>query len=252
MLDIHSRETICALWEKVASDKLSGLSHSEKQIVVVLLDHADKCGTAFEAGRRNPGYDFDSGNVEADPFFHVALHVAIEEQLDMRHPLEVWKLYNALRNLKTDRHAAAHVIASVFAPFVLNAWQTGMPIDSDAYLAQLDETRKTYKWKLRDAIESDFDYYREPGTYDPVDLCATESRQAKEELDMLIELVHRNGQAIPLRSRNSGIAVLVPLSDYVIMKQTDDVFQELMDELEEKSKRGADVLQFPGNADKKL
>ncbi len=73
-----------------------------------------------------------------NPYLHLSLHLAIEEQLATKHPPEAARLMeHYIINLKKERHDALHVILEVLAETVYNAQRAGREPDPVAYAGQL-------------------------------------------------------------------------------------------------------------------
>lgn len=73
-----------------------------------------------------------------NPYLHLSLHLAIEEQLATKHPPEAAKLMEHLMiNLKKERHEALHVILEALAEVVYNGQRSGQEPDPIAYAGQL-------------------------------------------------------------------------------------------------------------------
>lgn len=73
-----------------------------------------------------------------NPYLHLSLHLAIEEQLATKHPPEAAKLMeHYMVNLKKERHDALHVILEALAETVYNAQRNRTEPDPVAYAGQL-------------------------------------------------------------------------------------------------------------------
>ncbi|MDX8383841.1 MAG: DUF1841 family protein [Ghiorsea sp.] len=73
-----------------------------------------------------------------NPYLHLSLHLAIEEQLATKQPPEAAKLMeHYIIQLKKDRHEALHVILEALAETVYDAQRTGREIDQLAYPEKL-------------------------------------------------------------------------------------------------------------------
>lgn len=70
---------------------------------------------------------------ETNPFLHLALHVAIAEQLAIDQPPGIVDQYKRLL-ARHDFHEAAHEIMECLAETIWQAQRTGQPPDATAYL----------------------------------------------------------------------------------------------------------------------
>ncbi|HEY5636768.1 MAG TPA: DUF1841 family protein [Burkholderiales bacterium] len=71
---------------------------------------------------------------ETNPFLHLSLHVALEEQRSIDQPAGVRAAIDALTRCCADRHAALHEAIECLAEMVWRAQREGAPPDGDAYL----------------------------------------------------------------------------------------------------------------------
>ncbi|MBI4997900.1 MAG: DUF1841 family protein [Rhodocyclales bacterium] len=71
---------------------------------------------------------------ETNPFLHLSLHLAIEEQLSIDQPPGIRSVFEQLLRRHGDRHAALHVILECLGETVWRASQDKAPPDGNAYL----------------------------------------------------------------------------------------------------------------------
>jgi hypothetical protein len=71
---------------------------------------------------------------QTNPFLHLSLHMALEEQLSIDQPAGVCERFTQLQSLSTDRHAALHAAIDCVAEMVWRAQRDGTPPDPQAYL----------------------------------------------------------------------------------------------------------------------
>jgi hypothetical protein len=76
---------------------------------------------------------------EANPFLHMSLHMALEEQLSIDQPPGVVQRFNALVARHGERHAALHDAIECLAEMVWRSQRDGTPPDGNAYLQCLSE-----------------------------------------------------------------------------------------------------------------
>lgn len=72
---------------------------------------------------------------EANPFLHMSMHVALEEQLSIDQPPGIvarWRLL--FEHCGGDRHAAMHEAIECLAETMWRAQRDGVPPDGNAYL----------------------------------------------------------------------------------------------------------------------
>lgn len=76
---------------------------------------------------------------ETNPFLHMSLHMALEEQLSIDQPRGVAGRFAELLERRGDRHAAQHEAIECLAEMVWRAQRDAAPPDAEAYLANLDK-----------------------------------------------------------------------------------------------------------------
>ena len=93
--------------------------------------------------------DFD-GNIDRDftpeagapnPFLHLSLHLAIEEQLSIDQPRGIRAHYEALLQKRGSEHDAKHDVLECLGETIWQAQRTGMPPAESAYLECLARKR---------------------------------------------------------------------------------------------------------------
>ena len=75
---------------------------------------------------------------ETNPFLHLSLHVALEEQLAIDQPAGVRKRVARIALKSADRHAALHAAIECLAEMVWRAQKDGAAPDAAGYLHCLD------------------------------------------------------------------------------------------------------------------
>jgi hypothetical protein len=71
---------------------------------------------------------------EINPFLHLSLHLAIEEQLSIDQPPGIRAIFGQLQARHDDRHDALHVILDCLGETVWRANRDQAPPDGNAYL----------------------------------------------------------------------------------------------------------------------
>lgn len=75
---------------------------------------------------------------ESNPFLHMSLHVALEEQLSIDQPPGIVQRFAALVARTGERHAAMHEAIECLAETVWRAQRDNAPPDAAAYLECLE------------------------------------------------------------------------------------------------------------------
>ncbi|MES2238495.1 MAG: DUF1841 family protein [Pseudomonadota bacterium] len=71
---------------------------------------------------------------ETNPFLHLSLHLAVEEQLAINQPTGITPLFSQLLARHNDRHTALHVVLDCLGETMWRAQRDAQPLDSNAYL----------------------------------------------------------------------------------------------------------------------
>ncbi len=79
--------------------------------------------------------DWTPESGEANPFLHLSLHLAIEEQLSIDQPAGLRAAFEALLSKLGDRHAALHGVLECLGETLWQAQRSGTPLDGEAYVA---------------------------------------------------------------------------------------------------------------------
>ena len=80
---------------------------------------------------------------ETNPFLHMSLHLALEEQLSIDQPPGIRSRWQALLTRFGDRHAALHEAIECLAETVWRSQRDGLPPDASAYLSCLERRGRT-------------------------------------------------------------------------------------------------------------
>lgn len=71
---------------------------------------------------------------EANPFLHLSLHLAVEEQLSIDQPPGIRAAFESLLKKRGNRHAALHAVLECLEETLRRAQREGGAPDGDAYL----------------------------------------------------------------------------------------------------------------------
>ena len=131
------RDTFFETWRKYrAGVPLSGI---EALAIDVVLAHPE-----YHALLSDPEKNRDRDYVEeGNPFLHMSLHVALEEQISIDQPPGIARLFGDLLSKKRDRHEALHEALECLAETVWRAQREKAPPDAGAYLACLERRART-------------------------------------------------------------------------------------------------------------
>lgn len=85
--------------------------------------------------------DYGPEGGETNPFLHLALHLAVAEQLSIDQPPGIRAQFERLRAARGDEHAALHAVLECLGEVVWSAQRHGTPPDAALYLACLERQR---------------------------------------------------------------------------------------------------------------
>ena len=125
-------------WSKYRrGETLSGLEHTALSAILLHPEYH----VFLDDRERNRDRDFSPEAGQLNPFLHLSLHLAIEEQLSIDQPPGIRSLYETLLEKTGSEHDAKHHVLECLGETVWQAQRAGSPPDENAYLNCLQ--RKT-------------------------------------------------------------------------------------------------------------
>jgi hypothetical protein len=122
------RDSFFEAWRKYrAGTPLAGI---ESLALDVILAHPEYHGMLASPARYREKDYVD----EANPFLHMSLHLALEEQLSIDQPPGIAARFRALLARRGERHEAVHQAIESLAETMWRAQRDGTPPDAQAYL----------------------------------------------------------------------------------------------------------------------
>jgi hypothetical protein len=122
-----------------AGEALSGLETVALQVILlhpeyhVLLDDPE----------RNLDRDYAPEHGAVNPFLHLSLHLAIEEQLSIDQPPGIHTAFERLRVKTGDEHDAKHTLLECLAETIWQAQRTNAAPDQVRYLECMEQKLRT-------------------------------------------------------------------------------------------------------------
>jgi len=108
------------------------LSALEYQAVDIVLQHAEYHGVLEHPDALMLEYAPEGG--EMNPFLHLSLHLAIEEQLAIGQPHGIRQAFDGLLVRCADRHEALHRVLECLGETIWCAQRAGTALDAESYL----------------------------------------------------------------------------------------------------------------------
>ncbi len=139
-----TREVFFRAWRRHSDGQpLEGV---ESLVVRVVLNHPE-----YQAMLADPDQymdrDFSPLLGENNPFLHMGLHVAIEEQLTLNEPRGVRDIYKSLLTHNPDEHAVQHYMMECLGKWLHNAHHSSGGLDPMIYLDCLQ--RMSHKPRIK-------------------------------------------------------------------------------------------------------
>jgi len=115
------------------------LEGAESTIVAVALRHPEY-HSLLESPDTVVDHDWQPEQGQSNPFLHMAMHIAIEEQFATDRPAGIRHRYEQLRRKTGDEHNAQHAAMECLGALLWAAGRDGLPPNETKYLECLDET----------------------------------------------------------------------------------------------------------------
>jgi len=127
----QARDFLFDLWTKHQAQ--APLTPLESMALDVILQHSEYHGVLGDPDRyREREWKPEGG--ETNPFLHLAMHLAIEEQLSIDQPPGIREAVNALARRRGSEHDARHDVMDCLAEMVWQAQRNARPFDNAAYI----------------------------------------------------------------------------------------------------------------------
>lgn len=127
----QSREFLFDLWAKHAAG--APLSALESMALAVVLEHPEYHGILGDRERYLEREWTPEGS-ETNPFLHLAMHLAIEEQVSIDQPPGMRAAVVALASRRGSEHEARHDVMDCLAEMIWQAQRNGSAFDNAVYL----------------------------------------------------------------------------------------------------------------------
>ena len=127
----QAREFLFDLWDKHrAGAPLTGL---ESMALAVILEHPEY-HAILEDRARYLDLDWTPEGGEANPFLHLQMHLAIEEQFSIDQPPGIRAAIEALATRLGSMHDARHHVLECLGEVIWQAQRNGSGFDNGRYL----------------------------------------------------------------------------------------------------------------------
>lgn len=135
----QAREFFFELWAKHLAGR--ALTPLESIALAIVLEHPEYHPVLAEPQTYGDRTWTPEGG-ETNPFLHLALHLAIEEQASIDQPPGIREALRALASQLDSRMAAQHEIMECLAEQVWQAQRNAVPFDNAAYLDCINRRKR--------------------------------------------------------------------------------------------------------------
>ena len=129
-----TRKVFFTSWQKYQQKQ--DLEPVEQQVLAVILDHPE-----YQPFVENPALYHDKNFLpelgETNPFLHMALHLAVREQVTTNRPVGIAKTYAKLLKKKADPLAVEHCLMEVLGNFLWQIQVKNIAFNEENYLEML-------------------------------------------------------------------------------------------------------------------
>lgn len=128
----ETRQPFFTSWQKYREKK--PLEPLEQQLVAVILDHPEYHSVLDASDIEK---DYSPEREETNPFLHMALHLAVRDQLSTDRPAGIVQVYKKLLKKYADPLQAEHHLMEVLVDYLWRTQRSNSPPDENDYIASL-------------------------------------------------------------------------------------------------------------------
>ena len=125
------KRRIQEVWRKVKEKK--DLSKEDEKLAKILLEHKEYHKIWESTSLKVEGKDGEN------PYLHVYLHLAIENQIAEGNPRQLTRYISRKVSQGEDRHTVIHEVISVFSEYLFDALRYRKPFDRLSYIQKLSQ-----------------------------------------------------------------------------------------------------------------
>lgn len=130
----QSRQFFIEAWRKHRAGEV--VSPLEAMVVEIVAAHPEY-HALIESPEAALTQDFSPERAETNPFLHLALHLALEEQLSIDQPPGIRQAYRRVLKKRSDEHEAKHIALEALAEMIWETQRYGKPFAVETYLEQM-------------------------------------------------------------------------------------------------------------------
>jgi len=136
---VGDRETARRVFSEAWRKRRTGadLEPLEALVAAVIASHPEYQGLLLEDSKPASEWEFEGAKVGDNPFLHMGLHLAVQEQVSIDRPPGIAALHRQLCMRIGDMHSAEHKMMDCLYEALWNAQRADTIPDERAYLEQL-------------------------------------------------------------------------------------------------------------------
>ena len=124
------REFLAKSWQKhINAEKLEPL---EFQLAMIVKKHPE-----YHALINDINLEYFPEQGKTNPFLHINLHLALQDQLALNQPNGINDIYKQLIVIHKDAHDVEHMMIECIAEMIFNSQKNNTNLDQDNYLINL-------------------------------------------------------------------------------------------------------------------
>lgn len=124
------RQFFCQTWQKHLAKAL--ISPQESIALRWMLEHPEYVNVWQDPNAEHLDYPPEGG--QTNPFLHLSMHLAIEEQVSIDQPPGIRTLYQQLKQHTDTPHHAAHIVMECLGETLWQAQRDGTTPNNQHYL----------------------------------------------------------------------------------------------------------------------
>ena len=124
------REFLAKSWQKHISAQI--LEPLELQLALIVQKHPE-----YQALINDINLEYFPEQGKTNPFLHINLHLALQDQLALNQPIGINDIYKKLIVIHSDTHEVEHMMMECIAEMIFNSQKNNATLDQDNYLINL-------------------------------------------------------------------------------------------------------------------
>jgi len=124
------REFLANSWQKHITSQI--LEPLELQLALIIQKHPE-----YHALINDINLEYFPEQGKTNPFLHINLHLALQDQLALNQPIGINDIYKKLIVIHSDIHEVEHMMMECIAEMIFNSQKNNTTLDQDNYLVNL-------------------------------------------------------------------------------------------------------------------